>query len=473
MMNNKTKKIFNFSKNNTRDLIIVLVLVLVITIAFNFEVNSSFRKCACQNNKYPGKSDKVDLAWNARWIKPVNIYIIGTADTTGKAEKILHELGLNVRTSDKLDKSGIEWADVILIHSNWFKSIGPKYKSQIIGIIRSGKPLASYGFDAGNRLVEFVGKTFFLNELTLSVGEEPHSNKTPNLELPVEVKLFAIVAHGSQGHLLVPDYLVIVRDIEDLEKDAVNLINWLVDLGVIGGMKEHHSITVNGFRYVGSISWKFYYIKYCGNSVGDLQVRSKYYYHGEKIGGVFYKWFLIYVNHLTTGYSDATWCGACPYANWAFYKAITKIDGHTDTFPGQVFDDMGPKNARTCVNSISYVVSAGVNGPPPSGAVSASVSVSYNPNQISYTSIVNTATGVVKWTHSPCQHATDTTWWVEPSAIFYLDPTKDFGYEPLVITHYYYSKIKGYTTPQCGGTAYAYKQASYTAYVKSTGVSQG
>jgi len=171
----------------------------------------------------------------------------------------------------------------------------------VIDVIRSGKPLASFGFDAGNRLVEFVGKTFFLNELTLSVGKEPHSDKTPNLELPVEVKLFAIVARGSHGHLLVPDYLVILRDVEDVEKDIVDLLNWLVDLGVIGGMREHYGIAeINGFRYVGSIGWKFYYIKYCGNNVGDLQVRSKYYYHGERVGGVFYKWFLIYVNHLTT-----------------------------------------------------------------------------------------------------------------------------------------------------------------------------
>ncbi|RLE61579.1 MAG: hypothetical protein DRJ35_00225 [Thermoprotei archaeon] len=134
---------------------------------------------------------------------------------------------------------------------------------------------------------------------------------------------------------------------------------------------------------------------------------------------------------------------------------------------------MEPKNARTCVSSISYDVSAGVNGPPTSGAVGASVSVSYNPCRISYISTVNTATGIVKWTHSPCQHVPDTTWWVEPSARFYLDPMKDFGYEPLVTTHYYYSKIKGYTTPQCGGTAYVYKQTSYTAYVRSTEVNQG
>jgi len=56
-------------------------------------------------------------------VNPVNIYVIGIADTAGKAEKILSRLGLNVRTSVKLDKSGIEWTDVILINSNWFKSM--------------------------------------------------------------------------------------------------------------------------------------------------------------------------------------------------------------------------------------------------------------------------------------------------------------------------------------------------------------
>ena len=454
--------ISRFYRNSSHILISIIIVVLIISMIFIFK-----------NNNLKNNSRRKILS-STEWRGSINVYIVGTAGTTVKAEKLLRGLRVNVRAAERLEKSGVEWADVVLVDSGWLRSSGVKYKSILVGALRAGKPVASYGFNAANRLIGAVGKNFFLEELTLTVGGEPLDGKTPNLELPVKARLFAVVARRGEGRLLVPDYLVIVRDEGDLRRDLVDLLNWLVELGVVGGSREVHSITeINGFRYVGSIGWKYYYIRYCGNSVGDLQVRSKYYYYGGYVGGVFYKWFLIYVNHLTTGYGDAAWCGSCLYANWALHESVTRIDGHTDLFPGQVFDDMGPKNARTCVSGISYEVSAGVNGPPPSGTVGASVSVSYNPNQISYTSSVNTATGVVRWTHSPCQHAADTTWWVEPSAIFYLDPTKDFGYEPLAVTHYYYSEVKGYTTPQCGGVDYASGQASYTAYVKSTGVGQG
>ncbi len=120
---------------------------------------------------------------------------------------------------------------------------------------------------------------------------------------------------------------------------------------------------------------------------------------------------------------------------------------------------MGPKNAGTCISSIDYIVSTGVN------AISARVSASYNPEQVSYISSVNTATGVVKWTYFPCQHLTDTARQFISSAIFYLDSTKEYGHEPLVVTHHYYSEIKGYTIPRCGGVAYTYEQLSYIAYV--------
>ena len=371
------------------------------------------------------------------------------------------EIKAECKITSKPSKNGIEWADIVLIDSDWTRSIGVKYKRFIINVIKLGKPLACYGPNAGNKLIELIGQDFFLDELTLYVGGEPFSNKTPNIELPAEVKLFSIVTRRSQSGLLVPDYLVIVRDVEDLERDIVELLNWLVDLSIIDGEVEHYSITeVNGFKYVGSIGWKFFYIKYCNNDVGELQVRSRYYYYGEEVSGIFYRWFLILAEHSTIGYRDLTWCRACPYASWFLYKAKTEIDGHTDIFPGQIFEDMGPKNAGTCISSINYVVFTGIN------AINTKVSASYSPNRISYTSSVNTAAGVVKWIYFSCQHATDITRQFVSSAIFYLDPMKEYGYEPLVVTHYYYSEIKGYTIPQCEGTAYTCKQTSYTAYVR-------
>ncbi|MHB9301743.1 hypothetical protein [Thermofilum pendens] len=446
----------------------VLVLILVASLALYNGFQQAFSEYAHCNGGYWKDSNNTHLVQDAKWRKTVNVYVIGVGDRTGKAESALHKLGLNVKVSSVLDRSGIEWSDVVLIDSDWAGSIGVRYRELVKDTVRLRKPVACYGSDAGNKFIELVGRDFFLNELSLYIGGEPFSNKTPNLELPADVKLFSIITRRSQGDLLVPEYLVIESIEEDLERDIAELLNWLIDLGIVDGEVKHYSITeVNGFKYVGSIDWKTYYIKYCNNNVGKLQAKSEYYYYGERVGEVFYKWFLIYVNHLTTGYGATTWCGACPYANWALHKAKTEIDGHTDTFPGQVFDDMGPINAMTCVSSISYEVSAEVSG------VIARVSVSYNPNQMSYTSSVDVDTGIVKWIHSPCQHVTDTTWRVEPSAIFYLDPRKEYGYEPLIVTHYFYSEVKGYTTPRCGGTAYTYGQSSYTAYVKSSEVSQG
>jgi len=446
----------------------ISILTLVTSLAFSYYFNNLFTKCPPCYNTDLQYDDSAILIQRIRWKKPVNIYVINSGDRASKTENVLQKIGLDVKITSKPSKSGIEWADIVLIDSDWTRSIGVKYKRFIINVIKLGKPLTCYGPDAGNKFIELIGQDFFLDELTLYVGGEPFSDKTPNLKLPAEVKLFSIVTCRSQGGLLVPDYLIIIRDVEDLERDIVELLNWLVDLGIIDGEVEHHSITeVNGFKYVGSIGWKFFYIRYCNNDVGELQVRSRYYYYGEEVSGVFYSWFLILSEHSTIGYRDLTWCRACPYASWVLYKAKTEVDGHTDIFPGQIFEDIGPKNAGTCISSINYVVSTGIN------AINTKVSASYNPNRISYTSSVNTAAGVVEWTYFSCQHATDITRQFVSSAIFYLDPMKEYGYEPLVVTHYYYSEIKGYTIPQCGGTAYTYKQISYTAYVKNSGVSQG
>ncbi len=317
----KNSETSNYNINKTIILSIILVLTLIASLAFSYHSNDTLTKYPRYNSdhQYNGNSNLIQYI---RWRKPVNIYVIGTSDRTSKIENVLQKLGLNVKISSKPCKSGIKWADVVLIDSDWAGSVGVEYKNFIISVIRLGKPLACYGSDAGNKFVELIGQDFILNELTLYIGGKLFSDKTPNLELPAEVKLFSIVTHRSQGGLLIPDYLVITRDLEDPERDIIELLNWLVDLGIIDGEVKHHSITeINGFKYLGSIGWKSYYIKYCDNNIGELQARSKYYYYEEEIDEALHKWFLIFAEHSTTGYRNSTWCKACPYANWVFIQS--------------------------------------------------------------------------------------------------------------------------------------------------------
>ncbi|MFB0543295.1 MAG: hypothetical protein ACETVR_00795, partial [Candidatus Bathyarchaeia archaeon] len=133
--------------------------------------------------------------------------------------------------------------------------------------------------------------------------------------------------------------------------------------------------------------------------------------------------------------------------------------------------DMGPKNPLSCVSIISYTASAGVSGPPPTGTVSVGVTVTYSPSQMSHTSTVNTQTGVVEWTHKPCQYVEQQTWWVEPSAIFSLDPNKAGGFEPMIFDHRFTSEVR-YSWGIFSGNVYVSGSTSYIAAVYSTHVSE-
>lgn len=375
--------------------------------------------------------------------------LVGSPEELTSAQNALYELGVPLQTSDSPTLSAIRNATVTLMHVAWMRRLGTEFKSLFEAALESSKLLSVYGDDSGNVFIQTISESFMRDRLAVVVGEPTDiATKSVRPVFSSGTALYAIYAKNGDPRLI-PSQLIIQGGFGDVKRHIINLLNWVRDLGIISNVEPvERSITeINGFQFIGSIDWKFYNMCHCDHQIGDLQVRGKYYYYSETISGTTYKWFLAYINHLTTGYDQNYWCGWSYYDGWAFSGrngAYTRIDGKTDEYAGQVFDDMGPKNPQNCVSSIPYTVSAGVGCPPPTGTVSASVGVTYNPNQMSHTSTVNTQTGWVEWTHKPCQYVEGQTWWVEPSAIFYLDPNKQGGVEPMIFNHQYKSGVRIY-----------------------------
>ncbi|QOJ78642.1 hypothetical protein IG193_07755 [Infirmifilum lucidum] len=381
-----------------------------------------------------------------------NVYVLATEDKVEMFRKVFGRLGVPARVSTTLEPAHATQATALLVDTGWARRHGATLRDTVREALASGKPIAVIGRDAGNAFTGTIGRDSIASQFTLWVASAGGPDRITSFRLKPEVTIFAVHAERDKTGYI-PCYFVL-EGMYPLERLVAEWLDWITE--VVGRRAgSTHSITnITGFTLIGWVDWKTSSIEYYGMKAGRIHVRSKYYYYSSQgASGKLYRYFLVRVAHLTTVYSSGP-------IHWTFSKAVTEVDGMTDIFPGQILLGYEPGINTSCTK---FTVSV---KPTRAGV---STSASYDPNAVSYTTLKYSSKGIVRWTHAPCQHVPNVTWWVEPSAVFYLDPDRPGGVEPLIVGHYFYSEAKGRAPPSLYVELDAGSTIAYVVYVWSNG----
>ncbi|ACL10419.1 hypothetical protein DKAM_0090 [Desulfurococcus amylolyticus 1221n] len=199
---------------------------------------------------------------------------------------------------------------------------------------------------------------------------------------------------------------------------------------------------------LGTVGWITNYTRgrTCGEITGYQSFYIRYFYGNITLAtGTLYHVFYAYAVHSGKGYQTTCWWSTINHYPRVFE---TVIYWKTDTYPGQVLDDWGPKNAGS-QRVITYTVSAGMAiGKDFSATIEYSTGFT-EPNAPYYTwmDLTDPPLGKVKVRHIverggwPEDRLNDVLFTVEPSSYGYLDPNKPGGYLPMVVYHSMYMEL--------------------------------
>ena len=199
---------------------------------------------------------------------------------------------------------------------------------------------------------------------------------------------------------------------------------------------------IQNYKYIGYIGWKTAYFKGqgCGETTGYMEVKVDYYY---TVWGTFTKYhtWLAHPKHSAKGYKTS--CGFTIYNHYP-KTFISETDWKTSIWAGQVVGDWSPKNLGVAA-TISYTL--------PSVAatwyITPYVTIEYSigitePNAPYYEWFDRSdpAYGITKAEHNvkvPSGYdeskLNDVLFTVEPSSIGFLDPKKNGGILPMIVSH--------------------------------------
>ncbi len=302
--------------------------------------------------------------------------------------------------------------------------------------VAEGKNLMMIAFSDGNdELHDFYGAWLKLLEYS---GARPHvflvnpnsdsNDKDPYRAVPLDPRMFKAAAIAvsvmntewgvATGVFIIENTTNPVKDIALASCIFVNTPDVVKDGDVDG-----NSITrMEGFQFLGYIGWKH------SITLGDQWVKTEYYYATATSGENTYRFYLAYNIH-----SQKPW--VILGGNSVDFTTIT--DWNTDTYPGQVLWDWGPKNL-VCGGTISFEVS-GFSG------ISASISYSGFLGVVYCSSdFTDPGAGIANtYNKNIGVNLPFITYTVEPASIGMLDPTKPFGVEPMVVNHDFIANYGG------------------------------
>jgi hypothetical protein len=237
-----------------------------------------------------------------------------------------------------------------------------------------------------------------------------------------------------------PNGVIIIEELKYIIEELSTIQRWLEQdskLFVPAYLKD-----IQNYNYIGYIGWKTSYFKGqgCGETTGYMEVKVDYYY---TVWGTFTKYhtWLAHTQHSAKGYKTS--CGFTIYNHYP-KTFISETDWKTSIWAGQVVDDWGPKNLGVA-STISYTL--------PSVAatwyITPYVTIEYSigitePNSPYYEWFDRSCPhcGIAKVEHNvkvPSGYDESKLnymlFTVEPSSIGFLDPNKDGGYLPMIISH--------------------------------------
>jgi len=370
------------------------------------------------------------------------VYLVGNPSYTSNVAQSLMRRNVNIAATDHFDSNEAVHHQIVMLHADWLRQNGQSSASDLDSLLaRGGTAVVSFGDDAGNALSATVS-SFLTSRAAVYIGQTPLNGSTPvkNLtpQIPTDVSLLTIFTIGRASERL-PTYTLVYQVPNDPDSIATgatyawntiqqNLPSWTHAL-TGGPFETPHSLTSsNGFTSSGSIGWlSAQFNDCCGSKAGVHQVLIQYYYTSQSSSSGTYYWFLNYVQHYTTGYCT-TW-SACFIPT----KTIEYINAHTNIWPGQVLWQANPTGS-TCnpspCGTITYSLSVANTG--------ASAGVTYSvPSgttlDISY--LGDGTQGTAQWTQGIDSGNCCTTYSLEPSVIYELDPTKAGGVLPLVTSN--------------------------------------
>jgi hypothetical protein len=237
-----------------------------------------------------------------------------------------------------------------------------------------------------------------------------------------------------------PNGIIIIEELKYIIEELSTIQRWLEQDSksfVPAIIKD-----IQGFKQIGFIGWKTAYFKGqgCGETTGYMDVLVYYYYTWWGTSTIYHTW-LAHSLHSAVGYKTSCW-----FRTWNHYPKtfISVTDWKTSIWAGQILGDWGPKNAGT-VSTISYTLRTGA----PVGYKTSYATIEYSilitePNAPYYEWFDRSCPhcGIAKVEHNvkvPTGYDVSKLnyrlFTVEPSSIGFLDPNRDGGYLPMIISH--------------------------------------
>lgn len=400
-----------------------------------------------------------------------SVYILGAASDTAALAAALANAHFTTAIRDRPNLLEMGNYNIILMHSGWIRQNVVNYRSTIEYLLnKGGIAVTAFGSDAGNALTS-ISSNFLATRAAVYPGMVVQNGTAPVKAvaptLPSDVVTYSLYTLAT-GWARIPTMSFIyegnsttsesiVSPVQDIWNTIVSYTpSWLK--GITTGLTETpHSLTKNGFTFMGQIGWKSASIYFdSGALMGTHQVMVQYYQTSQVSGGYTYYWVLNYVQHWTTGHCGNFWEGcAGPEAT------SEHIDGITPTWPGQLLFSSGPTGSYSNQGTVSYQLTVGTTG--------ASASVTYTPpapGTYGWSFQGDGVAGTNTWSMSITQASHDTTYSLEPSTIYELDPTKSGGVLPLVTHNSYGAEYHLWYddrwAPSINFDAYAYTDPTMT-----------
>jgi hypothetical protein len=389
----------------------------------------------------PGAATPLNIGMGNGSVLPP-VYLVGSAASTSQIATNMISHGVNVVSTERPTRDEARNYPIIMFQSDWLRQNGHSFALDLGVLLARGGVVLAFGNDAGNAL-STAAADFLTNRATVFAGQTFLNESVPikvvTPQLPNDVTALALFTIGrATGRVPTTSFVyevpsnpdsIFASAVDAWNQIQLNLPNWTNGLTLAAG-KTPHSLTYNGFTYAGSIGWlSAQYNDWYGAKAGVHQVMIQYYYASQSSSAGNYYWFLNYVQHYTTGYCT-TWSG-CFTPDYT----VEKINAHTNIWPGQILWQAGP-TGLTCnpsCGTITYSLSVSNTG--------ATAGVSYSmPAGITVNAAYNAdgTNGIASWTHTfsgPVVH--DTTFSMEPSVIYQIDPTKAGGLLPQVTSNHF------------------------------------
>lgn len=285
-----------------------------------------------------------------------------------------------------------------------------------------------------------------------------------------------------------PNGIIVIEDLTDLPQALILLLKWSNLISEPNIIQNKISLLIGSysiksfkyFKFIGYIGWikTNFTGSVCHETTGYMAVKINYYYTSAitPSGKVYHAW-LVHVEHSAKGYQTIC-CNPWPFCSTINHYPkvfVSKVNWRTTDWPGQVLDDWQPKNTGTA-QTISFTVTwqAGI-----SAGKDASASVSYSattsttsPNNpyIEWYDLSDPADGIAAVKHIielppdyDESNLNNVLFTVEPTSIGFLDPDKDGGCLPMIISQTFKTILNTGDTATISFNTRLYQNSVYKA----------